>query len=50
MKVGDVTKTVISKAIRRRNNKSTQEVVYKTYMGKSKGKPWYSSQTRHESV
>lgn len=50
MKPEDTTRTVISNAVRRRSNKQTQEVVYKTYTGKHKGKPLFKSQTRHELV
>ena len=50
MTQGTVTKHVISKSKRRRHMIDTQEVVYKTYIGKSKGKPIYSSQTKHEKV
>lgn len=50
MKIGDKTKHFISKSVRRRHMKDTQEVVYKTYMGKHKGKPYFSSETRHELV
>ena len=50
MKIGEATKQLISKSVRRRHGKDTQEVVYKTYMGKHKGKPYFSSQTRHELV
>lgn len=44
MKVGDVTRTVISAS----KKKVGHQVVYKTYLGQHKGKPRYSSQTRHE--
>lgn len=50
MKIGEVTKHVISKSIRRRHQKETQEVVYKTCIGKKDGKAILSSMTRHESV
>ena len=50
MKIGDQTKHVISKSKRRRHNKDTQEVVYKTFIGNHRGKPQFISQTRHESV
>jgi len=50
MTIGTVEKQVISKAKRKRHNIETQEVVYKTYMGKHKGKPYWSSQTKHEKV
>lgn len=46
MKVGDVTRTVISAS----KKKVGHQVVYKTYLGQHKGKPRYSSQTRHEVV
>lgn len=50
MKVGDTIKELISKSIRRRHMKNTQEIVVKTYMGKHLGRPWYTSETRHESI
>jgi len=50
MKIGDKTKHFISKAVRKRNGKSTQEVVYKTYIGRHRGKPLFSSETRHELI
>ena len=46
MKVGDVTRTVISAS----KKKVGHQVVYKTYLGQHKGKARYSSQTRHEVV
>lgn len=50
MEVGTVTKQVVSKAKRKRHGKQTQEVIFKTYLGKHKGKQLFSSQTRHELV
>lgn len=50
MEIGTVTKHFISKAVRKRGGRQTQQVVYKTYIGKSKGKPLFSSQTRHETI
>jgi hypothetical protein len=50
MKIGDVTKHVISKSQRKRHFKDTQQVVYKTVVGKKGGKPLFSSKTRHEPV
>jgi len=50
VKIGDKTRHVISKSKRNRKFITTEEVVYKTYMGKSGGKPYFSSQTRHEKV
>jgi len=50
MTPGTREKHVISKSKRRRHNIDTQQVVYKTYVGKHKGKPLWSSQTRHEKI
>ncbi len=50
MTIGDQTKMIISKAKRKRKGKETQQVVYKTIVGKHKGKPLYASQTRHEAI
>ena len=50
MKIGDTTKHLISKSLRKRNRKETQEVVYKTFIGKHKGKPLFASRTVHELV
>lgn len=50
MKIGTVTKTVISKSKRRRHNKDTQQVVYKTHVANHKGKPIFASKTKHELV
>jgi len=46
MNIGDiVSTTVISKGTW--NDKVTKEVVVKRYVGKHKGKPLYSSETKH---
>lgn len=50
MKIGEVTKHVISKSNRKRHMKSTQEIVYKTCIGKKDGKPVLASRTVHELV
>ena len=50
MTIGTTERIVISKAVRRRHNIDTQEVVYKTYAGKHKGKPLWSSKTKHEKI
>lgn len=50
MKIGEQTKHFISKSIRRRHMKDTQEVVYKTYLGKHNGKALFSSTTKHELI
>lgn len=50
MKVGEKTKHIISKSSRRRHMKDTQEVVYKTYLGKHNGKAIFSSETKHEPI
>jgi len=50
MKIGDKTRHVISTSKRNRHNIATQEVVYKTFEGRSNGKPLFSSQTKHEKV
>jgi len=50
MAIGTVIKTVISKSKRRRKNKETQQVVYKTHVANHKGKAIYASQTKHELV
>lgn len=42
MAIGNVTRHIISKG------KSTTEVVYKTHVSNSKGRPIYASQTKHE--
>jgi len=47
MKVGDITRTVISTSKKLRGE---SEVVYKTYLGQHKGKARYSSKTKHEKV
>ncbi len=50
MKIGTVTRTVISKSKRKRKGKETQEVVYKTHVSNHKGRAIFASQTKHELV
>lgn len=46
MKQGDITRTVVSKGTYK--GKETRQVILKTYLGQVKGKPRYSSKTKHE--
>lgn len=48
MNIGDKTRTVISKG--KKNGRKTEQVVYKTLVGRSKGRPLYASKTKHEFV
>lgn len=50
MKIGDVVKHSASKSKRRRNKIDSQQVIYHTYIGKHKGKPLWSSKTKHEKI
>ena len=50
MTIGTTEKTIVSKSKRRRHNIDTQQVVYKTYIGKHKGKSLFSSKTKHEKI
>lgn len=51
------TRTVISKSAKRFNRPmgskifiKTEQVVYRTIIGKRNGKPLYASETRHEEI